>query len=294
MKLHSRFFAMLSALLVLGAAACTTVESAEGGLVYQLQDYQDGRLNALTGTPADYAVIDLARDAGDSYFSAEEVAGLRASGKQVLAYFEIGSVESFRPDFTAIRDAGLLLNEWSSWPGEYFVRYWAPEWWDLAVRPRVDRALRAGFDGVYLDTPLAYEEIDQALVPGFDRAKLARLMVGLVGRVSAYGKGTDRDFRVYPQNSPELAEYPGYLDSIDGIGVEELFFQATDQPCAADFCATDLAATRKVREAGKTVLAVDYAIVPENVVEACRRYREEGFAGTVTVRSLDVIGTPCR
>ncbi|MEV6239631.1 endo alpha-1,4 polygalactosaminidase [Lentzea sp. NPDC051838] len=261
-----------------------------------MQGYRDGRLDEIAASSFRTAVVDLARDGGTSYFGADEIARLKASGKRVLAYFEIGSIESFRPDFAAVRAdaARLLLNEWPSWPGEHFVRYWEPRWWDLAVRPRLDRALATGFDGVYLDTPLAYEEIDLALVPDADRGRLAARMTELIVRISAYVKRARPSFGVYPQNSPELREHPGYLDAIDGIGMEELFFRATDERCAADFCAANLAATRKLKEAGKTVLAVDYASRPENVAEACRRYREEGFEGYVTVRALDITAAPCR
>ncbi|KOV80722.1 glycoside hydrolase [Nocardia sp. NRRL S-836] len=273
---------------------CSNDSTPPGSFVYQLQGYRDGRLDELAAAPFRTAVVDLARDGGASYFQADEIGALKASGKRVLAYFEIGSIESFRPDFTAIRDDRLLLNEWRSWPGEHFVRYWEPRWWDLAVRPRLDRALAAGFDGVYLDTPLAYEEIDLGLVPGLGRTELAERMTDLIVRISAHVKGANPSFGVYPQNSPELREYPGYLDAIDGVGVEELFFRATDEPCTADFCAENLAATRKLKEAGKTVLAVDYATRPENVAQACRRYREEGFEGYVTVRGLDTVAAPCR
>jgi cysteinyl-tRNA synthetase len=274
-------------------SACTDDSPAAGGFVYQLQGYRDGRLDELAAAPFRTVVVDLARDGGSSYFSAPEIAALRASGKRVLAYFEIGSIEDFRPDFAAVRAERLLLDEWPSWPGEHFVRYWEESWWELAVRPRLDRALAAGFDGGYLDTPLAYEEIELALVPGEDRAALAARMVDLIVRISAYGKRVNPAFGVYPQNSPELRSYPGYVGAIDGIGVEELFFRATDERCTADFCGTNLAETRKLKEAGKTVLAVDYATRPENVAEACRRYREEGFEGYVTVRALDRVSAPC-
>lgn len=262
--------------------------------MYQLQAYTDGRLDELAAAPFGTAVVDLARDAGSSYFQPDEIAGLKASGKRVLAYFEIGSIEWFRPDFEAVRAEGLLLNEWPSWPGEHFVRYWEPRWWELAVQPRLDRALAAGFDGVYLDTPLAYEEIDLGLLPDTSREELAARMTDLIVRISAHVKSANPVFGVYPQNSPELQQYPGYVDAIDGIGMEELFFRATDEPCIEDFCATNLAETRKLRDAGKTVLAVDYATQAENVAEACRRYREEGFEGYVTVRALDLVAAPCR
>ncbi|GAA3854599.1 endo alpha-1,4 polygalactosaminidase [Saccharothrix violaceirubra] len=278
-----------------GLAGCSRESPpvVPGGFVYQLQGYQDERLGELAGTSARYAVVDLARDAGESYFSAEEIGALKGSGKIVLAYFEIGSIEDFRPDF-ASTGAGLTLNEWETWPGEFFVRYWEERWWELGIKPRLDRALQAGFDGVYLDTPLAYEEIDLALVPGLDREVLGRRMVDLIMRISSYAKGARSDFRVYPQNSPELVRYSGFLDAVDGIGIEELFFEATDEPCTADYCATNLAATREVRRAGKTVLAVDYAVRPDNMAEACRRYREEGFEGYVAVRALDRISAQCR
>lgn len=263
--------------------------------VYQLQNYRNGRLDAIADGSYQLAVIDLARDAASSYFTAEEIDALKATGKKVLAYFEIGSIEHFRPDFADTRrDAGdLLLNEWPSWPGEFFVRYWDPRWWDLAIRPRLDRALAAGFDGVYLDTPLAYQEIDLALVPGERREDLGRKMVDLIRRISAYVKKAEPQFWVFPQNSPELRSYPGYSDAIDGIGMEELFFRATDVPCDLDYCAENLADTRALRREGKIVLAVDYASKPENIASACRRYREEQFVGYVAVLALDQVSPPC-
>lgn len=262
--------------------------------VYQLQDYPAGKLDALAASPHQLAVIDLARDASTSYFTRKELRELQRRGKRVLAYFEIGSIENFRPEYDAVVDHELTLNEWSDWPGEYFVRYWERDWWELTVRPRLDRAIAAGFDGVYLDTPLAYEEIDLALVPGETRETLGRKMVELIRKISRYAKTARKGFWIFPQNSPELARYPGYTAAIDGIGMEELFFLATDEPCTRDFCAENLAATRRLREAGKLVLAVDYAEQSGHVAAACRRYRTEHFVGYVTGVELDDIRPQCR
>ncbi|MGH3738297.1 MAG: endo alpha-1,4 polygalactosaminidase [Micromonosporaceae bacterium] len=261
--------------------------------VYQLQEYPGGRLDKLAASPHQLVVIDLARDASTSYFTRTEVGELQRRGKRVLAYFEIGSIEDFRPEYRAVRDRKLTLNEWSDWPGEYFVRYWERSWWDLAVKPRLDQAIAAGFDGVYLDTPLAYEEIDLKLVPGETRETLGRKMVELIVKISRYAKSARQGFWVFPQNSPELARYPGYTGAIDGIGMEELFFLATDEACTEDFCAENLAATRGLREAGKLVLAVDYAEGPGNRAAACRRYRQERFVGYVTGVDLDDIRPHC-
>ena len=269
-----------------GAPSWTSVTS----WVYQLQDYAGDGLTAIARAPHDLAVVDLARDAKSDYFRPDEIAAVRAGGKRVLAYFEIGSIEDFRSDYTAIRGTpGLVLNEWPDWPGEYFVRYWDERWWELAVRPRVDQALRAGFDGVYLDTPLAYEEIDLGLLPGETRDRLGARMAALVVRISAYAKQRRPGFGVFPQNSPELRRYPGYTKAIDGIGMEELFYLATDRPCTESWCAENLRETRALRDAGKLVLAVDYATAPALVRDARARYAAERFAGCVTVRDLDRI-----
>jgi cysteinyl-tRNA synthetase, unknown class len=264
--------------------------------VYQLQNYADEGLDELAEAPHDLAVIDLTRDGHDDYFTAEEIGDLQDSGKTVLAYFEIGSIEDFRPEYDALPD-DMILNQWPEWPEEYFVRYWEPAWWDTVIRPRVDQALDAGFDGVYLDTPLAYENIDLSLVEGEDRETLGQKMVELIERISRYGKEHDPEFLVFPQNSPELRQHPGYVDAIDGLGVEGMFFTAdedsSDQPCEQEWCPEDLDNVRALRDEGKLILAVDYATESDNVEEACTRYEEEGFAGYVTVRPLDTIAPPC-
>lgn len=260
---------------------------------YVLQGYPGGKLDQVAAAPHDLAIIDLSRDAtAKGYFTAAEIAAVRRTGKKVLAYFEIGSIEEFRTEFPSTRE--LRLNTWPEWPDEHFVRYWEPAWWNGVIRPRVDQALRAGFDGVYLDTPLAYEEIDLALVPGETRAGLGGKMAALIAHISAYAKKARPGFLIFPQNSPELRHYPGYTAAIDGIGMEELFFRATDQPCEADWCAENLAEAIALHKLGKTVLATDYAVKPANVRAACAAYEKHGFVGNVTVLDLDRISSPCR
>jgi cysteinyl-tRNA synthetase len=262
---------------------------------YQLQDYPDDRLDQLAAGPYQLVVIDLARDASTGYFTRAEIERVRATGKRVLAYFEIGSIEDFRPEYQVLRRVApdLIANEWPEWPGEYFVRYYDQRWWSMVVQQRVDQALRAGFDGVYLDTPLAYEQLDLAAAQGRDRDALARDMTALIVRISRYAKARHPGFLIVPQNSPELRHQPGYTQAIDGIGMEELFYQATDQRCTQDYCAENLADTRALRAAGKFVLSVDYATRPADVRAACAHYAAERFAGTVTVLDLDRTSLPC-
>ncbi|MEU6858110.1 endo alpha-1,4 polygalactosaminidase [Glycomyces sp. NPDC046736] len=288
--------AVAAAALVL--AGCTAHADAEPNepaadwpdtWLYQLSGYADDRLDAVAAAPHDAAVVDLARDGGEGYWTAAEIGAVKDSGKSVYAYFTMGSIETYRPEYQAVEAAGLTLNQWGDWPDEYFVRYWDPQWWDLVMEPRLDQAKAAGFDGVYLDVPNAYEEIDLDLVPGETRESLALKMAELVTAAAEAGE----ELLIIPQNSPELIEYPGYLEAIDGIGIEELFFLATDEPCDQDWCAENLDYTRDIAGAGKLVLAVDYAIEPENVASACASHAEEGFASAVAERDLDKINELC-
>lgn len=58
-------------------------------------------------------------------------------------------------------------------------------------------------------------------------------------------------------------------------------------------CAANLDHARALRDAGKFVLAFDYADDPELVALARRRYAEGGFAGYVGPVGLDAVGPRC-
>jgi cysteinyl-tRNA synthetase len=269
------------------------IQETPGSWLYQLSGYENGTLDAVAAAPQTTAVVDLARDGGDDYWTAEEIGALHDAGKTVYAYFTMGSIETYRPEYDAVAasDAGLILNQWGDWPDEYFVKYWEQDWWDLVMQPRLDQAAAAGFDGVYLDVPNAYEEIDLALVPGETRETLARKMADLV---IAANDHTADGLAILPQNSPELIEQDGYLDAIDGIGIEELWFLNEDVPCDEDWCGENLANTQAIHDAGKLILAVDYAADPANKAAACAHYAEEGFWGAVAGVDLDAVYSPCQ
>ncbi|ADD41800.1 endo alpha-1,4 polygalactosaminidase [Stackebrandtia nassauensis] len=261
--------------------------------VYQLEGYPDGTLDEIVKAPHEAAVIDLARDGGDDYFSKKEITEVKDSGKTTLSYFSMGSIEKYRPEYDDIAASDLMLNRWDDWPDENFVKYWEDEWWDKVVRPRLDLSMEAGFDGAYLDVPNAYEDIDLDLVPGETRESLGRKMTDLIIKISEYTKKREPDFMVLPQNSPELREFDGYMDAIDGLGVEDLFFLDSDKPCTEEWCEENLNNVRAIREAGKLVLSVDYASEESNIEKACEHYAEEDFAGYVSVVELDRIKPPC-
>lgn len=254
--------------------------------VYQLTGYLNDRLDQIAGSNFHLAVVDLARDGSSSYFSAGEIAAVQATGKLVLAYFEIGAIENYRPEWPLV-PPDLMLGPVSGWPGEQYVKYWDPRWWPI-VQGRVDQAIAAGFDGAYLDMVVTYEEIP-ANAAGTNRADLASKMVDLIERTSTYAKSIDPGFRIVPQNAPELHTWPKYLPAVDGLGLEELYYKATDLPCSQSWCTENRANAAAVRAAGKPVLTIDYANQAGNIADAYTRSRAAGFVPYCTVVNLDVM-----
>lgn len=255
--------------------------------IYQLSGYPNDELTQIAGSNFDLAVIDMARDGSDDYFTFNEIQAVKATGKVVLAYFEIGAIEDYRPEWSDV-PADLLLGAVDGWPSEQYVKYWDPRWWTIVVKGRVDQALAAGFDGAYLDMVVTYEEIP-ATAAGTNRDDLARKMVALIASISEYAKSQNPDFRIVPQNSPELYTYPGYLTGIDGLGMEELYMLATDRPCTYDWCNENRANAAAIHAAGKLVLTIDYANVQTNIDLACTQSLNAGFVPYVSVRDLDVM-----
>ncbi len=250
---------------------------------YQLTNYPQAKLDTIAASKFDLAIIELVRDGSSGYFTAAEISALKSRGKQVLAYFEIGAIEEYRPEWSQVPD-DLKLGPVSGWPDEQYVKYWDERWWPI-VQGRIDRALAAGFTGCYLDMIVTYEEIP-ANAAGTNRADLARKMVALIARVSNYAKARDPDFKVVPQNSPELVDDPAYLPAIDGLGMEDMYW-SDDVACDEGWCEENRTNAARVRAAGKLVLSTDYATQSAHVADAYTRSRAAGFVPYVTVRALD-------
>jgi cysteinyl-tRNA synthetase len=259
--------------------------------VYQLCGYKDNKLDEIAAAAFDLAVIDLSRDGGEDYFTAKEIGALKESGKIALAYFSIASIETYRPEWSSVPE-DLKAGKVSGWPDEQYVKFWDERWWPV-VQGRVDQALRAGFDGAYLDMLTTYEEIPGSGVKPEERA---HRMVDLIARISRYAKGRNPDFKIVPQNCPELYTWsywkPGpnqkYIDAIDGLGVETVFYLAHDKPAEKGWCKENRDNALAIRNAGKLVLGVDYARKPESIADSFNRQRKIGFVPYVSVRALNV------
>ncbi|MFP2956774.1 endo alpha-1,4 polygalactosaminidase [Myxococcus sp. 1LA] len=267
-----------------GTDAGTPVQwEGVNSFTYQLTNYPQGKLDTIANSKFDLAIVDLARDGYDDWFTAAEITALKNKGKQVLAYFEIGAIENYRPEWSQVPE-DLKLGPVGGWPNEQYVKYWDERWWPI-VQGRIDQALAAGFTGCYLDMVVTYEEIP-ANSAGTNRADLARKMVALIARINQYAKAHNPTFKVMPQNSPELVDDPAYLPAIDGLGMEDMYW-SDDNPCNMGWCEENRTNAARVRAAGKLVLSTDYAVQTAHVADAYTRSRAAGFVPYVSVRALN-------
>lgn len=288
--------------------------------LYQLQNPVPAQI-AASGFTA--AVIDYSRDGSDARrLHPADLRLLHRAGMRVLAYLSIGEAESYRfywrPEWLSGQAPAWLGKVDPDWPGNYKVRFWNMDWRDGVLRPYLDRILRQGFDGVYLDiidaydywaSPASYEaggEVFQAGDPRGDEADSAHRMIRLVSWIASYGRQHSprgRGFLVFPQNGEDIIRFDSngrYRRAISGIGVEDLFYSGTDlQP--GDDTAYRLPFLRKIQSWGKRVMCVSYVDTgdrsdPSNaarIEDFVSRCQAEGFDFYVarTNLALDIINT---
>ena len=291
----------LALALALPGAGPQGVEAQDGPLrrvrtwVYQL-DRIDPRAIAASGF--DLAVVDYSADgSAESAFSPGTLDMMKrkpdGSRRIVLAYMSIGEAEDYRfywQEDWSRNPPSWLDAENPDWPGNYKVRYWDPTWQSLifgSPGAYLDHILDAGFDGVYLDIIDAFEYYED------QRPSAVRDMVELVRRIGAYGRArsSGREFYVIPQNGERLLAHPDYLEAVDGIAKEDLFwgYDGMEAPTPQNERDFSMSFLGRATAAGKVVLTVDYLIASDFVGDLYQRARALGFIPYSTVRDLDRI-----
>jgi cysteinyl-tRNA synthetase len=241
--------------------------------MYQLQD---ASASSIEASGFEIAVIDYSRDGEESgRYSPAEVAAMKSGGRKLLAYLSIGEAEEYRYYFDSrwiswiegqpTGSAPCWLGRTNpDWEGNYKVQYWSEDWQSIVI-DYLDRIIDDGFDGVYLDIVDAFEYwSDRHNGEGYwiEESLAAERMIGLVGRIARYAR-VDRGkpgFYVIPQNGERIFQYDvgdTYLDTISGIGIEDLYYDGTSEIDAA-VSAERKVPLQSVEDAGKPVLVVDY------------------------------------
>ena len=255
--------------------------------LYQLQDAGFAYLHDKS---AEIAVIDM----DDAALTAPQIDALQARGQVLLTYLSIGEAEDYRdywinggwtaapPDF--------LLSENPDWEGNYRVEFWNAEW-QRVVTTRVEEAVRLGYDGIYLDIVDAYQ-VDRVKAQ-YDGTDIRQEMIDFVITISEHARELDPDFLIVPQNAVGLlavsennANRPNeaYLRAIDGIGVEDLWY---DDDARSNWTRWDLDFIDLARAADKFVLATSYPSSPDKQASFVANALAANLVPYVGTRDLD-------
>jgi len=285
--------------LVFGLSGCNTLASSlptpesepdwlgVKSFLYQLQRTRSQRIGE---TAFDLIIVSI----GAAGNSPEVIPALkRSSGgnKLVLCYMSIGQAEDYRfywrsewretpPEWLDARDP--------DWTGDYWVRYWHPEWQAIifgSPESYLDQIIDLGFDGIYLDRVDTYEYFQEK--EGRDTA--AREMTDFVIALAQYARERKSGFGVFPQNAEELGlMFPDYLETVTGIGVEDLYYgnPHDHQASPPDWTAEREAMLDQWVSAGKLVLTTDYTSRPDQITDAYQRSQTRRYVPYVADRSL--------
>lgn len=125
-------------------------------------------ITAVKNTNYDFIIMDFFYK-GEEYTSAqiEELRQKANGGKRLLiCYMSIGEAEDYRYYWQSdwrVGNPPFIEKEDPKWHGNFFVRYWEPEWQKIIFgneNSYLKRILDAGFDGVYLDIIDAFEQFE--------------------------------------------------------------------------------------------------------------------------------------
>lgn len=232
---------------------------------YQLQ----GDMKSTARSNADVAVVDPDHTGDPKRLKRKANGGQR----DVLAYISIGEVEQGRAYLKGKGSRKWDTGQSDGWAGNTAARYWDEEWKSI-VKQRVRKAIDAGYDGVYLDRVDTYERVK---APKGARAE----MIGFVKEVAAEARRKKGGASVVVQNAEELLNDKGYVDAIDGVAKESLYYGVKGKGVRNSD--SDVAASRKMlnqaKDKGKAVLVVEYLAGGSDSAEAKRNAKRDGFVG---------------
>ncbi|PLV60505.1 hypothetical protein AS005_03315 [Thermotoga sp. KOL6] len=248
-------------------------ESPYQSWVYQLQNVEP---QDIASAGFDLAVIDYSRNGNeDGEFSFEEINTIFEAGTTPIAYVSIGQAENYRFYWKKEWDKNppdWLGEEDPHWPGNFFVRYWYPEWQKI-VFSYIDKIISQGFKGVYLDRVDSFEYWSD--IKGEIRKEEAALeMIDFVLNIIEYTREKDPDFIVIPQNAESIIDFDNgeLISSVSGWAVEHLFyFKTTPLPFNETRERIKYLDTLKVH--GKFILVVDYVDDGGNSFENLERIK---------------------
>ena len=154
----------------------------------------------------------------------------------------------------------------------------------------LDRIIKAGFDGVWLDKVDEFEFYDK-------KPDAKTLMIAFVSKLAAHARARKAGFLVVPQNGEALLTDPAYRAVIDGIGKEDILYGETKdkRPNKPASIAANVAKLKLLTAEGKPVFAVEYLNSPEEIAKRAQATpgRTASFRISPTARSTRCASAIC-
>jgi cysteinyl-tRNA synthetase len=270
------------------------------------------------------------------YDIASQISAMQATGKIVIAYIDIGQAEDYRTywqtDWRVGNPDWIRGDDPDGWVGNYPVAYWYDEWQAIWFNDQdgiMPLLIDLDFDGVYLDWVEAYSDENVVAFAQAEGLDPIQEMVWFIEDIATYGRNARSDFIVIGQNAAELAYNSDYVQVVDAIAQEQIWFDGGAEGIEGDcpLPATDadidneayinslssecrdlyinypestlhvssegyLEDLHYAQEQGMPIFTVDYALQEANIALVYEWSRAQGFVPFVGNRPLNQYVAP--
>ncbi|HHO56058.1 MAG TPA: hypothetical protein ENK21_06685 [Trueperaceae bacterium] len=251
----------------------------------------------------------------------------------VVAYIDIGQAEEWRSywqaDWVLGNPEWIVATDPDGWEGNYPVAYWYKDWQDIFLNPKtgyLQKLLDAGFDGVYLDWIEAYSDNFVLTKAKTDGVNTVEEMINWVEKLGRYARAQRPEFLVIAQNAAELTTNDDYLEVIDALAQEQIWFDggSDNNPpgdCPLPNTATEIDSQNyfnslspacqrvytmypestlhvssseylvelvQARANGLPIFTVDYALNEDNIKQVYKNSKDLGFIPFASNRLLNI------
>lgn len=174
-------------------------------------------LSKIEKSNYDVVVIDTERKENRP-FTKKEVESLKTkpdgSRRKVIAFVSLGQVERFRsywkPEWAG-KKPSWIGNKSTVWRGVYEINDLKDKEWISVSKSIIDKTMKNGFDGI--------------MIGGLGFHKNKEDAAFFIKVVSNYAKLRNDKFLIFSQDTDELVKYEDYVNSIDGIVRQSVYYE---------------------------------------------------------------------
>jgi len=267
------FIFVLPFLLVL--CSCSARDIKADSFYIALQGISIDKLSQLN---YDLIIIDYSYDGSEAgEIKSEEVNKLKESGKKVFSYLSVGEAEDYRfywEDSFKENPPSWLLSENPNWPGNYTVAFW-DEGWQKIVFEYIDRIVKAGFDGIFIDRVDVYKEFADK-----DKGKdYQKLMIEFLKEIIKNLNDKNlTSFKIILNNGEELPLKDYVLfRNICGLVAESLYTDGSGNIRSEEEIKVREKPLIRLKRAGKCVMVIEYSVSDDKQLILKERANKKKF-----------------